>query len=57
MAIRFFMPPWFSKFGGPSDIDFRWEREWRVVGDFSFSLSDVAFGFCPAEKYPISKLW
>ncbi len=44
--VEGFGPPWFSRYGGPSEIDFRWEREWRVAGDFSFTLSDVAFGFC-----------
>ena len=32
------------------EIDFRWEREWRVKGDFTFSLSNVAFGICPKDK-------
>jgi hypothetical protein len=48
--------PYFQEFGPPLfsrenavDIDFRWEREWRISGDFSFSLSDVAFGLCPKE--------
>lgn len=41
-----FGPPWFTRLSGPSEIDFRWEREWRIAGDFSFTLSDVAFGFC-----------
>ncbi len=48
--VEGFGPPWFSRYGGPTDIDFRWEREWRIVGDFSFSLSDVAFGFCPTDE-------
>lgn len=33
-----------------SEIDFRWEREWRHVGSFSFNFSDVAFGLCPQER-------
>ncbi|MBI4404115.1 MAG: hypothetical protein HY537_08140 [Deltaproteobacteria bacterium] len=41
-----FGPPWFPRPSGSTEIDFRWEREWRITGDFSFSLSDVAFGFC-----------
>ena len=34
----------------PGEIDFRWEREWRVKGDLSFDLKDVAFGICPQEQ-------
>lgn len=45
--VEGFGPPWFQRQTGPQEIDFRWEREWRVVGDFSFTLSDVAFWFCP----------
>ena len=30
--------------------DFRWEREWRLKGDFQFKLSDVAFGICPSNE-------
>lgn len=44
--IEGFGPPWFPNFTSPSEIDFRWEREWRIAGDFSFSLSDIAFGIC-----------
>ena len=50
--VEGFGPPWFTRYTGPSEIDFRWEREWRVVGDFSFSLTDVAFGFCPHLEIP-----
>jgi hypothetical protein len=32
------------------EIDFRWEREWRHVGDLQFQLSDVAFGLCPETR-------
>lgn len=29
-------------------IDFRWEREWRIPGNFTFNVTrDVAFGLCP----------
>lgn len=48
--VEGFGPPWFPRYGGPNEIDFRWEREWRVVGDFSFTLSDIAFGFCPGGE-------
>ncbi|MDB5037778.1 MAG: hypothetical protein JWQ35_1306 [Bacteriovoracaceae bacterium] len=34
------------------EVDFRWEREWRVVGNFKFSWQNVAFGICPEEKIP-----
>lgn len=44
--VEGFGPPWFPRADRQSEIDFRWEREWRVVGDFSFSLSEVAFGLC-----------
>jgi hypothetical protein len=50
--IEGFGPPWFSRYGGPSEVDFRWEREWRIAGDFSFTLSDIAFGFCPDGEVP-----
>jgi hypothetical protein len=33
-----------------NEIDFRWEREWRHVGDLKFLLSDVAFGLCPEKR-------
>lgn len=46
-----FGPPLFPKNPPISEIDFRWEREWRIVGNFSYSLeSDVAFGICPIDK-------
>ena len=39
----------FSNFA--SEIDFRWEREWRVRGDFYFDpKKDVAFGICPQDE-------
>lgn len=31
-------------------VDFRWEREWRHVGDFRFEHTEVAFGLCPARE-------
>jgi hypothetical protein len=34
------------------EVDFRWEREWRVVGDFAFTASDVAFGICAQDDIP-----
>lgn len=50
--VEGFGPPWFQSYNSPPEIDFRWEREWRVCGDFSFSISDVAFGFCPTDEIP-----
>jgi len=26
--------------------DWHWEREWRIVGDFKFQLSDIYCGLC-----------
>lgn len=52
------MMPYMELFGPPlydrrtTDIDFRWEREWRVPGYLNFTLEDVAFGICPAERIP-----
>jgi hypothetical protein len=31
-------------------VDFSWEREWRIVGDFQFELSDVFLGLCPQTR-------
>jgi hypothetical protein len=31
-------------------VDFRWEREWRINGNFMFSSSDIAFGICPLSE-------
>lgn len=50
--IEGFGRPWFSTYNGPTEVDFRWEREWRICGDFSFSISDVAFGICPQDEIP-----
>lgn len=46
-----FGPPLFQTQWSPKEIDFRWEREWRIVGDFNYSLeNDIAFGICPANE-------
>ena len=48
--------PLFESFGPPVhkardvEIDFRWEREWRVPRDFSFQHQEVAFGLCPEAE-------
>lgn len=34
------------------NYEFEWEREWRVVGDLTFGLSDVAFLFIPEQHQP-----
>ncbi len=49
--VEGFGRPWFPRFDGPSEVDFRWEREWRIAGDFSFSLDDIAFGLCPQSEH------
>jgi len=30
--------------------DWHWEREWRIVGNLKFNLSDVFCGLCPEEE-------
>ena len=43
---------------GPSSpyrYDFRWEREWRVVGDVPFKEDDVAFLFIPEDKHEVAR--
>ena len=45
--------PKLHKVSDQSEIDFRWEREWRSVGDFRFTFEEVAFGLCPEEKIPM----
>lgn len=50
--IEGFGPPWFQSSFGPSEVDFRWEREWRVVGDFNFQIADIAYGLCPENEIP-----
>jgi hypothetical protein len=31
-------------------IDFHWEREWRIVGDFNFQFVKVFCGLCPEQE-------
>lgn len=31
-------------------VEFWWEREWRYVGDFAFSVKEVALGLCPEKE-------
>ncbi len=33
-------------YGIGSQVDFRWEREWRAHDDIAFTYADVAFGLC-----------
>jgi len=30
--------------------DWHWEREWRIVGDLTFKLTDIYCGLCPEEE-------
>ena len=32
-----------------TEIDFHWEREWRIVGNLNFELEDVYLGLCPEQ--------
>ncbi len=50
--VEGFGSPWFPTFYGPSEIDFRWEREWRASADFDFLFPEVAFGICPENEIP-----
>lgn len=36
--------------GAPSTYDWRWEREWRVVGDVPFEAGDIAVLIAPEEQ-------
>lgn len=45
-----FGPRVLARYRCSSPVDFRWEREWRVVGNVVFDVSDIAFGLCPAEE-------
>ena len=31
------------------DMDFHWEREWRIVGNLKFELSEIFCGLCPDD--------
>lgn len=33
-----------------TEVDFRWEREWRVLGSLQFRHDEVAFGLCPENE-------
>ena len=43
--------PFVNKVG--RNYDFSWEREWRVVGDFDFKLSQVFLALAPESKLRI----
>jgi hypothetical protein len=45
-----FGPKLHSTVKSNTEVDFRWEREWRVVGDFQFNFEEVAFGLCPESE-------
>lgn len=36
--------------GGLGYSDFKWEREWRKLGDLLLIDEDIAFGICPEEE-------
>ncbi len=38
-----------SLYAPKREVDFRWERERRVVGDVAFTAADVAFGICARD--------
>jgi hypothetical protein len=49
--------PFYDTFGPlvlhPNSVgfsEFRWEREWRLAGDFTFQWDTVAFGICPEDQ-------
>ena len=31
------------------EVDFHWEREWRITGNLEFNLDDIYCGLCPEE--------
>lgn len=33
-------------------IDFHWEREWRITGNFAFELKEIYCGLCPEADIP-----
>lgn len=35
-----------------SNVDFRWEREWRTLNDLAFTFKDVVFGLCKTSDIP-----
>ena len=46
-----FGPRLFSGSSPSGEVDFRWEREWRIAGNFSYCLkNDMAFGICPYSE-------
>ncbi|WP_042409932.1 hypothetical protein [Streptacidiphilus carbonis] len=47
------MTPFIEQMGKPADVrkEFWWEREWRHVGDFSFSYQDLVVVFAPEEEH------
>ncbi|HQY58260.1 MAG: hypothetical protein KA426_01215 [Nitrospira sp.] len=33
-----------------NQIDFSWEREWRIAGNFNFKFNEVFLGLCPKNR-------
>jgi len=43
-----FFEPYGPKLLDPAkEVDFRWEREWRIQGNCTFDHGEIAFGICP----------
>lgn len=47
--VEVFGPPLF-KGRMIEEVDFRWEREWRLVGNLKFQPEHVAFGICDGAR-------
>jgi hypothetical protein len=43
-----------GEYGG-TQYRFEWEREWRVPGDFTFDVQDVAFLFIPGDLHEAAR--
>jgi len=33
-----------------TNVDFHWEREWRITGNFKFELAEIFCGLCPEKE-------
>lgn len=40
----------FGRTAGGGRYDFYWEREWKVLGDITFTYGDVVVGLCPENR-------
>jgi hypothetical protein len=50
--VETFGRPTHSHLVAAKEIDFKWEREWRVPENFDFTFADVAFGLCKEIDIP-----